>query len=65
MTFWFGEENKDSKAHKYNVHFGYKPGDPGFIVATTDSHGGGHRKTIGNEEEGWCPMVRYLAKLDC
>ena len=34
-------ETKVLKAHKYNVHFGYKPGDPGFIAATTDDGRGG------------------------
>jgi hypothetical protein len=34
-------QKKADKADRYNKHFNYKVGDPGFIVAATDGRGGG------------------------
>jgi hypothetical protein len=37
-----GELQTQSKVHKadrYNEHFKYKAGDPGFVVAATDGRG--------------------------
>jgi hypothetical protein len=32
-------QKKVHKAGRYNEHFGYKAGDPGFLVAAADSRG--------------------------
>jgi hypothetical protein len=42
------KQKKVHKAGRYNEHFKYKRGDPGFIVAASDGRGGGpwqHAKT--------------------
>jgi hypothetical protein len=42
MVGFLMTQKKADKADRYNKHFNYKAGDPGFIVAAADGRGGGH-----------------------